>query len=123
VVLQAIVEDRNHGVERVSDFQSRNVWGYNRSWRAGQVPVGLQTSRSGGHANFCGRWEVKANCVVLNLGKKGTCSCPGGCVGDVPNDCTTVKGSDIIQQTEEELGSEEEEEEEGKPQGWFSGWF
>lgn len=57
----------------------------------------------------------------------GTCSCPGGCVGDVPNDCTTVKGSDIIQQEEEEFGSEEEDDEEGKPAagtgGWFSGWF
>ncbi len=55
----------------------------------------------------------------------GTCSCPGGCVGDVPNDCAVVKGSDIVQQEEEEF--EEGEEEDGKAAagggGWFSGWF
>jgi hypothetical protein len=57
----------------------------------------------------------------------GTCSCPGGCVGDVPNDCAVVKGSDIVQQEEEEF---EDEDEEGKEKaapaaggGWFSGWF
>lgn len=58
----------------------------------------------------------------------GTCSCPGGCVGDVPNDCTTVKGSDIIEQEEEEYEEEEEEAADGsgKPAasgGWLSGWW
>jgi hypothetical protein len=57
----------------------------------------------------------------------GTCSCPGGCVGDVANDCSTVKGSDIVQQEEEEF-EDEDEEEKGKAAaagggGWFSGWF
>ena len=56
----------------------------------------------------------------------GTCSCPGGCVGDVPNDCAVVKGSDIVQQEQEELEEDDEGAEEqkgGGGGGWFSGWF
>jgi hypothetical protein len=52
----------------------------------------------------------------------GTCNCKGGCVGGVPNDCTTMKGLD-----EDEVESDGDEEEEKKADakpaeggGWFS---
>jgi hypothetical protein len=69
----------------------------------------------------------------------GTCSCPDGCVGkeevisiilwisngwfasgDVSNDCSEVKGIDLVAQEEEEWTEESGEEEEA---GWFGGWF
>ena len=56
----------------------------------------------------------------------GTCECEGGCVGDVPNDCSTVCGIDLVAQEEEEWEEEEGDENEeggGGGGGWFGGWF